>query len=44
MTGFDKWLIGMALVGGAAGTLATVILWMLLTRPLALVETVSRLL
>jgi hypothetical protein len=41
---FDKWLIGTVVVGGAAGSLATVILWMLMTRPLALAEAVSRLL
>ena len=44
MTFFEKWLWGTVLVGGAAGSLATVILWMLLTRPLVLADALSNLL
>jgi hypothetical protein len=44
MTASDKWLIGTAVVGSAAGSLATVILWMLLTRPIELAARVSGLL
>ena len=43
MTTFDRWVTGTVVVGGMAASLATVILWMLLTRPLALAEALSRL-
>ena len=44
MTSSDKLILGTAVVGGAAGSLATVILWMLLTRPLELAVRMSSLL
>jgi len=41
MTDLEKLLIGLAVVGGAAGCVATIILWTILTRPLALVQAVA---
>jgi hypothetical protein len=39
----DKWLTTMALFGVTAGALAAGLLWMVLTRPVALVAALERL-
>ena len=41
MTYLNRWLVAMAMIGGAAGCVATLILWMLVTRPLALAEALA---
>ena len=40
----DKWLTTFAIFGVTAGALAAGLLWMVLTRPVELVETIERLL
>ena len=40
MTHLDKWLVGFGVVGGAAGCVAILVLWVILTRPLALLQAV----
>jgi hypothetical protein len=40
VTHLDKWLVGCGVVGGAAGCVAILVLWMILTRPLALLQAV----
>jgi hypothetical protein len=41
MTYLDRWLMGLAMIGGVAGCAATVILWLIVTRPLALAQVMS---
>ena len=41
MTHAEKWLVGFGVVGGVAACVATFVLWMILTRPLALVQAVT---
>jgi hypothetical protein len=41
MTQAEKWLVGFGVVGGVAASVATFVLWMILTRPLALVQAVT---
>ena len=41
MTHAEKWLMAFGLVGGVAGCVATLVLWIILTRPLALVQAVT---
>lgn len=43
MTRTDKWLTAVAVFGMAAGALAAGLFWMVLTRPVALVEALGRL-
>jgi len=43
MTYLNRWLVAMAMIAGTAGCLATVILWMIVTRPLALAEALAHL-
>ena len=43
MSRTEQWLTTMALFGAAAGALAAGLLWMAFTRPVALVDAISRL-
>jgi hypothetical protein len=43
MSRMEKWLATLALCGAAAGALAAGLLWMVFTRPVALVEALNRL-
>jgi hypothetical protein len=43
MSKTEKWLTAMAVFGMTAGALAAGLLWMVLTRPVALVEALGRL-
>jgi hypothetical protein len=43
MSRTDKWLATMAVFGVTAGALAAGLLWMVLTRPVALVDALARL-
>ena len=43
MSRTEKWLTTLAVTGAAAGALAAGLLWMVLTRPVELVETIGRL-
>ena len=43
MSRTEKWLTTMAVFGMTAGALALGLLWMVLTRPVALVEALGRL-
>ena len=43
MSRTEKWLTTMAVFGMAAGAVAAGLLWMVLTRPVALVEALGRL-
>ena len=41
MTHPDRWLVAMAMIGGTAGCAATLILWVIMTLPLALAEAIA---
>lgn len=43
MTYLERWLMALAMVGGVAGCAATLILWMIVTRPLALAQVLAHL-
>jgi hypothetical protein len=42
MTRTNKWLIGIALVGAAAGAAALGLFWLVLTRPVAIAQMIDR--
>ena len=43
MTYLERWLMAAAMVGGVAGCAATLILWMIVTRPIALAQALANL-